>query len=298
MKLLSYSLFTANKNFNHIRSWDVHKTTSNRYWVNIPSLILVNSILYPDFKTKFYITPSIESNELFPLLKHLSTDPTFNFLLEKWDLPYSGREPSVWRMCPVWDKSNEIVFSRDIDSLPNISEFKSCKLFQQNDCTIMSMRSHCGGHSPVCNAVRMLAGLSGFKPNKINFLPEKFDEYYHNSKNFGDWGLDQGVMIHYFLEKNSDEYIKINFMDCAINCQTENSTWPCVPVNDILLNNIKISDLEKSILDIISPLTDWAGKPIDSRSILKQLISICGERGQSINKILQSNVILKQFYNV
>lgn len=300
MNIISYSLFSMVKSFNHIRSWDNHKHLNNRYWVNIPSLILINNILYPNYKTKFYISKSIENNELYSLLLSLQQNQKFNFLLEKWDLPFSGREPSVWRMCPVWDKSNNIVLTRDIDSLPNISEYKCCRYFEQTSCSIMSIRSHCGGHSPSGSAVRMLAGLSGFKPHLINFLPEKFDEYYHNSKNFGDWGLDQGVMIHYFLEKNNEEYLKNNFMDCAINCQTQNSVWPCFPVNENILNTkeINISLLQQQILDLISPLTDWAGKPIDSRCLLKQLLTMSGELGIELRKILQSNHAVKTFYNV
>lgn len=299
MKILSYSLFSMNRNFNHIRSWDSHKTTPNRYWVNIPSIILVNNILYPDYKTKFYISSNITQNELYPLLQELHNNSDYNFILEKWDLSFGGREPSVWRMCPVWDKTNTVVFTRDIDSLPNYSEYKCCKHFENSSCNIMSIRSHCGGHGPTGNAVRMLAGLSGFKPSNINFLPEKFDEYYHNSMSFGDWGLDQGVMIHYFLEKNSEEYLKTNFMDCAINCQTENSIWPCVGVNENILNSIKfdLSPEQIKVLDIISPLTDWAGKPIDSRVILKELMNI-SPLGKKLHNFMNSNHIIKSFYNV
>lgn len=304
MNILSYSFFNTKKNFNHIRSWDKHKNKPNRYWINIPSIILVNNILYPNFKTKFFISSCIKSNELYFLLEKLSENSLFNFILEEWKLNYKGREPSVWRTSPVWDKNNKIVFTRDIDSLPNISEYKCCRLFMENSCSIMSIRSHCHGHTPDSNGVRMLAGLSGFKPdrisNELDYLPKTFDEYYHDSFRFGEWGLDQGAMIHYFLEKNNELYLKINFMDCAINCQTKNSTWPCYPINDILLDNFSINFNEKQqkVLDLISPLTDWAGKPIDSREILNSLLNICDDIGENMRQILNLNKNLKNFYNV
>lgn len=300
MKVISYSFFSMNKNFNHVRSWDQHKKLSNRYWVNIPSLIIVNNILYPNYKIKFHITPCIEKNKLFFILEELKKEKQFNFEIEKCNFSYSDRQPSVWRMLPVWDKKNEIVHVRDIDSLPNFSEYKACLYFEQSNCSFMTMRSHCGGHAPSSKAVKMLAGLSGFKPNKINFLPEKFEKYYKDSFTFGEWGLDQGILIHYFLEKNHQEYLKNNFMDCAINCQTKNSNWACVPVNENILNsyNLPITEIQQNILNLISPLTEWAGKPIDSRPILKKLINISGDFGKNINNILNKNKILKEFYNV
>lgn len=304
MNILSYSFFNTKKNFNHIRSWDIHKNKPNRYWINIPSIILVNNILYPNFKTKFFISSCIKNNELYCLLEELKVNSMFNFIIEESKLNYKGREPSVWRMSPIWDKNNKIIFTRDIDSLPNISEYKCSRLFIENNCSIMSIRSHCGGHSPDSNAVRMLAGLSGFKPHKIlnelEYLPKTFDEYYQNSFNFGEWGLDQGAMIHYFLEKNNESYLKVNFMDCAINCQTKNSIWACYPMNDIILNNFSINfnENQKQILNLITPLTDWAGKPIDSRGILNSLLNVSDDIGEKMKQILNSNKKLKTFYNV
>ena len=70
------------KSFNHIRSWDSHKNLKNRYWVNIPAIILVNNILYPNYKIKFYISKSIEQSELYPLLLLLQQNPISMLLIK------------------------------------------------------------------------------------------------------------------------------------------------------------------------------------------------------------------------
>jgi len=300
MKIISYSLFNSNKKFNDIRYWDDHKTTDYRYWINLPAVILVNSLLYPQYKTKLFIDNTIKNSILYPFLQYLSSDDSFNFILHEITDSVPENEPScrkkMWRYIPIWDKKNSIVFPRDLDSLPNTSELKCCRLFEISDCEIMTIRSH-PHHTHTNPALRMLGGLSGFKPNIIND-PSDYKSFYEESKKLTQWGLDQDAIRIYFLEKQTNNYLKNKFMDCAINYRTENSNWPCIPVSENDLNKITLSESESTILKIIDPLTDWAGKPIDSRNILNNIIELSGNTGIKIKTYLQTNLELKKIYNV
>ena len=80
--VLSYCLFEPIAIHPH-RTWDECRLDKKRYWYNIPALLIVNEILYPNFKTRFYITPNLKNNPLF------STKPICedNFLLCKKPVP-------------------------------------------------------------------------------------------------------------------------------------------------------------------------------------------------------------------
>jgi hypothetical protein len=300
MKIISYSLFNSNKKFNNIRYWDDHKTTNYRYWINLPAVILVNNLLYPNYKTKLFIDNTIKNSILYTFLQYLSSDDTFNFILHEIADNVSENEPScrkkMWRYIPIWDKENSIVFPRDLDSLPNTSELKCCRLFQISNCEIMTIRSHLH-HTHTNPALRMLGGLSGFKPNIINY-PSDYKSFYEESKKLTQWGLDQDAIRIYFLEKQTNNYLKNKFMDCAINYRTENSNWPCIPISENDLNKITLSESESNILKITDPLTDWAGKPIDSRNILNSIIELSENIGIKIKTYLKTNLQLGKIYNV
>lgn len=294
MKIISYSLFDSKKNFNHIRDWDNHREINYRYWTNIPTLVLANSLLYPKYVMKLFIHSSIKENPLFPLLSHLKEN--FNLSLVELNMDYSGREPSLWRFIPIWDKNNEIVLTRDLDSLPNTSELKCSRLFESSDCEVMTMRSH-PNHNHQIRAVRMLAGLSGFKPNVMGDIGQ-YESFYKHATTLWEWGLDQEALIEHFLEKKGYGYLSKKFMDCAVDYRKENSMWPCFPIKqeDTLVVNLSEKDIE--LMRILDKLTDWAGKPIDSRGIFEEIVKLSGKNGIDLKKFISSNPQAREFYNV
>lgn len=300
MKIISYSLFHSAKKFNEIRYWDEYKTIDFRYWINIPSIILVNNLIYKDYKIELYIDSSIKNTRLYPFLQYLNSDKNFNFILHEISDYLPENEPScrkkMWRYIPIWNKENTIVFPRDLDSLPNSLEFKCCRLFESSNCEIMTIRSH-PHHTHNNSALRMLGGLSGFKPNIMNDS-SNYRLFYEDAKKMSQWGLDQDALRQYFIEKQSNEYLMTKFMDCAINYRKENSVWPCVPITENNLNKIILSETDINLFKIIDPLTDWAGKPIDSRKILDDIIILSGENGNKIKKYLSNNDEMSKIYYV
>jgi len=67
-KVISYSFFTPKK-FNDNKFYDKHLSI-DRYWYNIPAIIALNKIFYPDFEIRFYISPDIKENPLYKILEH------------------------------------------------------------------------------------------------------------------------------------------------------------------------------------------------------------------------------------
>lgn len=296
-KIISYSLFDKKKNYDEMRSWDEHKHLSSRYWTNIPTLVLVNTLLYPKYEMKLFIHPSIKENPLFPLLSYLDTNKEhFNFSLVELSLDYSGREPSLWRFIPIWDKNREVVLTKDLDSLPNTSELKCSRLFELSDCEIMTIRSH-PNHNHQMRAVRMLAGLSGFKPSMMGDIGE-YESFYQHALTLWEWGLDQEALIEHFLEKKSYGYLVKKFMDCAVDYRKDNSMWPCFPINEKNILEINLSELDKKVMGILDKLTDWAGKPIDSRSVFEEIVELSETKGSELKNFILSNQELKDFYGV
>lgn len=300
MKIISYSLFDSSKKFNDVRYWDDYKTIDFRYWINIPAVVLVNTVLYPDYQTELYIDNSIKNSKIYPFLQYLNSDKIFNFTLHEIKEQLPENEPScrkkMWRYIPIWNKNNKIVLPRDLDSLPNTLELKCSKLFESSECEIMTIRSH-PHHTHTNPALRMLGGLSGFKPNIIAD-PLTYHDFYQESKKLTNWGLDQDALRLYFIEKKSTDYLSKKFMDCAINYRKENSIWPCVPVGEQNLNQIALTENNNYLLSIIDKLTDWAGKPIDSRTILTNIIRLTGEAGLKINKYFIENTQIQKIYYV
>ena len=294
MKILSYSLFEGKKNFNHIRDWDNHKEIKYRYWTNIPTLVLVNNLLYPEYEMRLFVHPSVKENPLFPLLSHLKE--YFKFSLVEMNLDYSGREPSLWRFAPIWDKINEVVLTRDLDSLPNTSELRCSRLFESSDCEVMTIRSH-PNHNHQVRAVRMLAGLSGFKSSIMGDIGE-YESFYKHAVTLWEWGLDQEALIEHFLEKKSYDYLSKKFMDCAVDYRKENSMWPCFPIKQEDILKVRLSEIDVKLLGTLDKLTDWAGKPIDSRSIFHEVVELSGKNGVELRKFISSSPQTRDFYDV
>ena len=260
----------------------------------------MNIILYPAYTTEIFIDNSIKNSRIYPFLQYLNSDKVFNFILREIKEQLPENEPpcrkKMWRYIPLWNKNNHIVLPRDLDSLPNTLELKCCKLFETSDCESMTIRSH-PHHTHTNPALRMLGGLSGFKPNIINDT-STYQDFYQESKKLTHWGLDQDALRLYFIEKQSNEYLSKKFIDCAINYRKENSSWPCVPVSENNLTHISLSETDNALLNIIDPLVDWAGKPIDSRNILDSIIKFSGEAGIKINKFFAENLEIKKIYYV
>ena len=121
--LISYCFFTPKNLHKEMRFWDLYNTY-DRYWYNIPALMAVNSIIYPNAKIKIHLSEEIKSNPLFEILDKISENMS-NVELVFMPYEYTNTEPTMWRYKPLFDKESDVVLCRDIDSLPNEDEIKS-----------------------------------------------------------------------------------------------------------------------------------------------------------------------------
>ena len=170
-KIFSYSLFEP-KFFTPHRIWDKWNDSKVRYWFNIPTILLLNKKLYPDYEVVFYLSPNIWDSPLSKIFSFFN-----NVRCETIDRDYELTECAIWRMMPLWEMGVTHLYPRDVDSLTNELEYKFIKKFESSQQTVGTIRSHENHHGIAC---RMLAGLSSFKPNKISPAIKgiNFDLYY------------------------------------------------------------------------------------------------------------------------
>jgi hypothetical protein len=285
MKLLTYCFFKPLSLPEH-RSWDKDKGEPNRYYYNVPAAILTNKILYPEYRTRIYFTSNILENPLSEIFNVLE-DENVDFF--EFDSDYSLTEPTIARMCPLWEDV-EIFHTRDIDSVPTSVEYRYAKLFERSSFGIGTIRTHENHYGRAC---RMLAGLSSFKPGLIpqEIKGPSFQDYF--SKNHGRYGCDQDLMIQYFT--TNPEYTSENFYDCAAYRQFHDQDFPCVKCDSCDLLSVDINEEARKLFDLqkTEKLDDWAGEPVDSRGaytnhLLRKFPKIKNKMNQS----------LKDFYHV
>jgi len=257
MNVLTYCFFEPLSLPKH-RTWDKDKGDPNRYYYNVPAAILTNKILYPEHKTNIYFTSNILNNPLSEMFSILQDD---NINLFEFDFDYKLTEPTIARMCPLWEDV-EVFHTRDIDSVPTSVEYRYTKLFERSDFGVGTIRTHENHYGPAC---RMLAGLSSFRPEQI---PQKikgpsFQDYF--SKNHGKYGCDQDLMVQHFT--TNPEYTSDNFYDCAAYRQFNDQDFPCIKCDLYDLLSINIDEEARELFDLqkIEKLDDWAGEPIDAR---------------------------------
>ncbi len=296
MKLLSYSFFepkslapmAVNAVPQH-RNWDKYKKEINRYYYNVPGLILTNYLLYPDYTTKIHITPNVRNNPLWGIFELLGE---YNLSIEEIDIDYKLTEPAIFRMSPLWDEKVSIFHTKDIDSLPTLAEYQYSKCFELSDASVGTMRSHPTHNSYGC---RMLAGLSSFKPFSVPqyIKGNSFLDYFNRSH--GKWCCDQELMVRTFT--CNPDYTKENFYDCMSHQQHDYQGFPCKVCSLEQLSSIELSPWAKIIFPKISEcgFDNWAGEPIDCRGpylnfILEAFPSVCVK--------IQNDLHLRNFYRL
>ena len=288
MKIISYCLFdTIDINQRMHRDWDIYKNDINRYWYNIPALYIINSILYKEFEMCVFISDTITKHPLYSLLSELNKND--NFKIYKTSIKYNNTEPTMWRMIPYW-KNVEILLCRDIDSLPSINEIKATKTFIDSDFSIHTMRTHTNHNS---YNTRILAGLCGFKPNKLideDSIPKTFNEYY-NFANFS-WGCDQNTLIEFFYNRILN---KKNFLDSPISTDLHIVNFHD-DVSFVEFNQYNL-DINIDILNYIDSYTKWSGEPIDFRGDkLNKLLDFDYKECEIIKNVFNNCDKLKDFY--
>ena len=293
MGIISYSFFEPKIMHQH-RFWDKFKDEKERYWYNIPALVIVNNILYPEFKVRIHISENIKESELYPLLKDMESENLID--LVQMDYEYSNTEPTVWRYKPIFEKSSEIVLCRDIDSLPTSDEYLSTKYFIKNEeFYINTIRSHTNHTTP---STIMLAGLCGFRPNKFNTSID-FNDFYKNVHN-SSWGVDQNIIINMFASnKNITEK---RFLDSPLSNKLHNVGNPIIKCvskrKEFYRTNVSLEEDKNDILKILDDITIWSGEPVDSRNKLNEILSLNFDICRKVKDIIIKNEKIKEFYKL
>lgn len=287
--VISYCLFEPIHMHPH-RTWDVHKENSSRYWFNIPSLIIANKILYPDAEIRFYVDENTTKNPLFKLLHKKLVS------VHVIDMDYKNTsEPMLWRMMPFWDDV-DCFFTRDVDSLPNMSEYRCSKFFENSEYSIQTIRSHENHyHEQGCD---MLGGLSGFKPKMIQNAPESFDEYY-NGRNNMPWAQDQYLMVTTFLYSQKEDFLRDNFLDCPIDDQTRKASVPSTQITEEQIRSVSLNTEQINVLLLTNKMCSWAGEPCDARGeVLWNMLNMDNKYSARLKKMIMEDDFLRDFYNV
>jgi hypothetical protein len=288
MNVLSYCLFEPIHMHPH-RTWDEMRNDNQRYWFNIPALIIANKTLYPEMETRFYVDENITKSPIFSVLDNDLVS------VEVVDRPYtSTSEPMLWRMKPIWDEV-DCCFTRDVDSLPNTQEAQCTLFFSESNHAVQTIRSHENHyHEQGCD---MLGGLSGFKPKKIPSIPKTFDEYY-NSKNDLPWAQDQYLMVNTFLFSQEKSFLQENFLDCPINNQDRKAFVPCVEIKNDDMESIVFNDKQRKVLSLTDSLCGWAGKPCDARAErLRAFLELNNEHSSEVKSLIMNDDKLMEFYS-
>jgi len=288
--VLSYCLFEPITVHPH-RTWDEHRLDRKRYWYNIPALYITNKILYPDYEMLFHINENLRYHPLYSIIDELDIN------IKEVNTPFTKTsEPMLWRLIPLWE-NYDCVFSRDVDSLPNKNEFCCTEFFKNSDFAIQTIRSHENHyHEMGCD---MLGGLSGFKPKRIENLPDSFDEYY-NMRSSLPWAQDQLLMVDTFIVKQPRFFLEKKFLDCPIDDQNRKAVFLHTPMKKEDMKNIKISGDKQEVLSIIEELkiSSWAGQPCEVRGeSLKKFLMLDNDHSELVRNILSKNKLLKEFYN-
>tara|TARA_R110002020_G_scaffold394715_1_gene604721 strand:+ start:17728 stop:18618 length:891 start_codon:yes stop_codon:yes gene_type:complete len=286
-KVLAYSLFDPKVLPRH-RTHDRYKSDRERYWFNLPAVVLTNKILYPSHEMRLYLSPNVLEHPLAPVLEILSRQPNFSYQTVNMD--YTGTEPAIWRMMPLWERDVDILHSRDIDSVPTEIEYRYTTAFENSDCSLGTLRTHANHYGIKC---RMLAGLSSFRPPRIPTYMKYMDFYTYYAMRHGNYGSDQDLMIERFT--TSPEYTKEYFYDHRAYRQKNSQDFPCQEATSEDLSCIKLSARQETLFTILreASLDNWAGQPVDARgAYTNHVIS----QFPAVKNEITKNKLLKEFY--
>lgn len=295
-KVISYSFFTPKSINEHMRFWDRYNGF-DRYWYNIPAVVLINSIFYPDFIQRIHISSEIKEHYLYPVIENMKKRfPNLETLEMNYE--YQNTEPTLWRYKPLFDKEFDLVLCRDIDSIPNSDEINATKYFIENpQYLVHTLRTHTN-HATIPTII--LAGLCGFRPNNIPFIQGvNFEQYFNHFKN-PNWGLDQNSLIGIFA--SNQDWTAKHFLDSPISTEHHSvgsALIRCQSFNkDFYNNKISLSDELSEFLVFLNSQTVWGGEPTDIRG--PKLIDLLS-KNHKFSKVMKECLEdcdgkIKQFY--
>jgi hypothetical protein len=291
MLKISYSLFTPKRHHAN-RDYDSSNGASDRYWFNIPALVIANSIFYPEAETVIHVNKDITSHHLAPFLERVASK-TSKLKLCFLDYGYSNTEPTLWRLRPLWTEDCDSL-CRDIDSLPNEVEYRATRAFLDSHYIIHNIRSHPNHNS---HLTRILAGLCAFKKECRPHIVHSYDQFY--SMGSSSWGCDQSLLMSYWIDRVGVDFVKRFFLDTPISCigamEEVIYGFDAGKLPKESYDAVDVSHIEN--LSLFNHATSWCGQPIDARGeLLRKLIAMNTEVARAVSESLSSSD--KAFYGV
>lgn len=293
--LISYTLFTRKK-AEPSRWYDPQEHDGNRYWFNIPALVVANNAFYPDHQMKLHVDPNTHNHFLFPLLDHMDRNGIIQLCTST--RRYTNTEPTFWRLEPLWCEDFNIVLCRDIDSIPNSREVQCTLGFERSDYLINNIRTHPHHNGAL---TRMLAGLCGFRHGIKDHLAGTFDDYYKLAH--GQWGTDQGALMSYFIDRLGPGFTGTHFLDATIDalgpmCDIIDGFSACRFPKEHYAT-IDLSYVPEEIRQTLDSLTQWPGQPIDARGeVSRKILSLNSDVAKKVKEFTENWPPAKEFYQL
>ena len=287
-KILSYCLFQTSKKEN--RKWDKYQNVPDRYFVNIPFLLLTRDILFPQYTMVFHVDSYYYNHPLFELIKFASTKSEFIEIKVIENLQENDFAAASWRMLPFFDDRTDLLYCRDIDSLTTSKEFKTMMFFESADYKLYTNRSHAPGHKT--DRIKILAGLCGFKPKEMT-LGISYEEFVNVDCNI--WIQDQRSLEKYFYGVDKKYFLDVptrNLKIIELN-EEKSSYW----IEDLPINVKDFTDSQGvKYLEFLDSLTTWEGEPLDVRAKVDTFFSFSGDSLCIIKEIFGNNKVIREFY--
>lgn len=236
------------------------------FWDSIPFLLVVNTILLEGFHLRFYVHSDCQKFDGFPQLKEMS-ERFKHIEVIIVDRPYTGTEPTTWRLMPLWDTGVEYCFCRDVDSAPTIAEIKSMIAFMRSGHIIHSIRSH---H---LHTTSIMAGLCGFNCPALrnqDFFPPSFDDYVKMggaNTQCPDWvwGCDQELLRRFFHKEGRD-YLQRHTIDTPLgDAPIELGGYNPIQLPQEKYDEVDLAELDQTVLNLCDNMMDYEGQAIHVR---------------------------------
>jgi hypothetical protein len=288
-KIISYCFFLPKKMLNNRKSWDRLFEDIERYWYNLPCVCVLDSIFYPDYVKRFYVTQNVLDHNLGEFLHKIQNLP--NFEVEVIEDEYEYREHIIQRFRPFWEDW-DIVLLRDIDSVLTGGEWSCNRVFEESpEAHVYSSRSH-SSHTT------LMGGLCGFKPKLIqNKLEDNLEDFMNRHAGTIDrkyHSLDQTVLNKAFT--NDSVFSRNFYYDMPIHHAKRKAKFPCKRVVGIQeIQSYKPTEEMQKCISIVEKYVKprWAGMPVDLRGgATEELL----EHNTSIKDIVHSSDKLTETY--
>ena len=287
-RIISYALFEPTRLYDE-RAWDRHRGVAARYWFNLPAIALCNQALYEGFETRVHVARRCVERPQFPVLDLLTERvPGFHYVVVEDD--YREFEPSLWRMMPFWAPDTEILLCRDVDSLPNATEWGATLRFLRGGTGMHSIRAHPHHREPL----RLLAGLCGFRPERLLGRVPAHDFAAYAAMARGVAREDDQELLNRVFARD-DAANATELLDSPIDEQHERAPYPHRP--GAPSGRVATTEQGFRVLEWVrhERLTPWAGAPCSARGpALERLLQRLGR--DDLRRALHRDAALKRTY--